>query len=175
MALELAVGRPDLVRALVLVAAALPEVDWSREVRAFGAAEDDAMAAQDLDAATELNLRMWVDGPHRTATEVDPAVRAAVAEMQRRALELQAPHWDVLEEEMLVPEIAQRLGAVQVPTLVVVGEGDVDDFQRLATRLADEIPGARLHTIPAVAHVPNLEQPLAFDAVVLGFLDVALR
>jgi pimeloyl-ACP methyl ester carboxylesterase len=81
----------------------------------------------------------------------------------------------VLEEEMLVPEIAQRLGAAQVPTLVVVGEGDVDDFQRLATRLADEIPGARLHTIPAVAHVPNLEQPLAFDAVVLGFLDVALR
>ena len=117
---------------------------------------------------------MWVDGPHRTAAEVDPIVRAAVAEMQRRALEVQSPHWDVLEEEMLVPEIAERLGTLEVPTLVVVGEGDVDDFRRLATRLTDEIPGARLHTIPGAAHVPNLEQPLAFDAVALGFLDDAL-
>jgi pimeloyl-ACP methyl ester carboxylesterase len=174
VALELAVGRPDLVRALVLVAAALPSVDWSREVRAFGAAEDDAMAAEDLHAATELNLRMWVDGPGRTAAEVDPAVRAAVAEMQLRALELQAPHWDVLDEEMLVPDIGERLGAVQVPTLVLVGEHDVDDFQRLATRVADEIPDARLETIPGAAHVPNLEQPLAFDAVVLEFLEEAL-
>ena len=174
VALELAVGRPDLVRALVLVAAALPGVDWSREVRSFGAAEDDAMASRDLDAATELNLRMWVDGPHRTAAEVDPIVRAAVAEMQRRALEVPSPHWDVLEEEMLVPEIAERLGTLEAPTLVVVGEGDVDDFRRLATRLTDEIPGARLHTIPGAAHVPNLEQPLAFDAVALGFLDDAL-
>ena len=174
VALELAVGRPDLVRALVLVAAALPGVDWSQEVRAFGAAEDDAMAAQDLDEATELNLRMWVDGPHRTAEEVDPAVRAAVAEMQRRALELQAPHWDVLEEEMLVPNIDERLDAVRAAALVLVGEGDVDDFQQLATRMADEIPGARLHTILGAAHVPNLEQPLAFDAVVLEFLDDAL-
>jgi 3-oxoadipate enol-lactonase len=174
VALELAVGRPDLVRALVLVAAALPGVDWSREVRAYGAAEDDAMAAGDLDAATELNLRMWVDGPGRTAAEVDPAVRAAVGEMQRRALELQAPRWDVLEEEMLVPDIGERLGAVRVPTLVLVGEEDVDDFQRLATRMADEIPDARLATIPGAAHVPNLERPLPFDAVVLEFLADAL-
>jgi pimeloyl-ACP methyl ester carboxylesterase len=174
VALELAVGRPDLVRALVLVAAALPGVDWSREVRAFGAAEDDAMAAADLHAATELNLRMWVDGPGRTAAEVDPAVRAAVAEMQLRALELQAPHWDVLDEELLVPDIGERLGAVQVPTLVLVGEHDVDDFRRLAARMADEIPDARLDTIPGAAHVPNLEQPLAFDAVVLEFLEDAL-
>ena len=174
VALELAVGRPDLVRALVLVAAALPGVDWSREVREFGAAEDDAMAAEDLDAATELNLRMWVDGPGRTAAEVDPIVRSAVAEMQHRALELQAPHWDVLEEEMLVPDIGERLGAVQVPTLVLVGQEDVDDFQRLATRIADEIPNARLDPIPGAAHVPNLETPLAFDAVVLDFLADAL-
>ena len=174
VALELAVGRPDLVRVLVLVAAALPGVDWSREVRAYGAAEDDAMAADDLDAATELNLRMWVDGPGRTAADVDPAVRAAVAEMQRRALELQEPYWEVLEEEMLVPDIGERLGAVHVPTLVLVGEEDVDDFQALATRMTDEIPDARLATIPGAAHVPNLERPLAFDAVVLEFLADAL-
>ena len=169
VALELAVGRPDLVRALVLVAPALPGVDWSADVRAYGAAEDEAMAAGDLDAAAELNLRMWVDGPQRTPGEVDPLVRAAVGEMQRQALELQAPHWDD-DEEMLVPHLADRLGDVRVPTLVVVGEQDVADFQALAARMAADIPGARLVTIPDTAHVPNLERPRVFDTAVLGFL-----
>ena len=48
VALELAVGRPDLVHALVLVAPALPGVDWSQAMRDYGAAEDDAVAAGDL-------------------------------------------------------------------------------------------------------------------------------
>ena len=50
----------------------------------------------------------------------------------------------------------------------------LEDFQRLATRMADEIPDARLVMIPGAAHVPNLERPLAFDAVVLEFLADAL-
>src|SRR5438093_12360051 len=44
VALEVAVARPDLVRALVLVDAGLPGVDWSEAVRAYGAAEDEAVA-----------------------------------------------------------------------------------------------------------------------------------
>ena len=39
VALELAIARPDLVRALVLEDAGLPGVDWSDAVRAYGAAE----------------------------------------------------------------------------------------------------------------------------------------
>jgi 3-oxoadipate enol-lactonase len=170
VALEVAVARPDLVRALVLVDAGLPGVDWSEAVRAYGAAEDEAVARGDLAAATEINLRMWVDGPRRTAADVDPAVRAAVAEMQRRALELQAPCWERLDEDLLVPDVAERLDEVEAPTLVLVGEEDVDDMHVLARRFAAEIPRARLATIPGAAHVPSLEQPAAFDELVLEFL-----
>jgi 3-oxoadipate enol-lactonase len=170
VALEVAVARPDLVRALVLVDAGLPGVDWSEAVQGYGAAEDEAVARGDLAAATELNLHTWVDGPHRAAEDVDPGVRAAVAEMQRRALELQAPDWDRLAEDLLVPEIAERLGEVQAPTLVLVGEEDVDDMHALAERFAAEIPRARLVTIPGAAHLPSLEQPAAFGEHVLGFL-----
>jgi pimeloyl-ACP methyl ester carboxylesterase len=170
VALELAVARPDLVSKLVLEDAGLPGLDWSEAVRAYGAAEDEAVARGDLEAAIELNLRMWVDGPRRMAADVDPRVREAVAEMQRCALELQAPHWERLDEDLLVPDIAERLGEVQAPTLVLVGEEDVDDMQALARRFATEIPSARLATIPGAAHLPNLEQPAVFDALVLGFL-----
>ena len=174
VALELAVARPDLVAALVLVDAGLPGFGWSEAVRAYGVAEDEAVSLGDLEAATEINLRMWVDGPLRAAVDVDPGVRAAVAEMQRRALELQAPHWEHLAEDLLVPDLADRLDDVQAPTLVIVGEEDVDDMQVLAKRLANEIPRSKLAAIPGAAHVPSLEQPAAFDQLVLEFLAEAL-
>jgi pimeloyl-ACP methyl ester carboxylesterase len=164
IALELAVARPRLVRALVLVGAGLPGWDWSERVRAYGAAEDRAVARGDLDAATELGLQMWL------APGVDPAVRAAVGEMLRRSLELQAPAWETATEEQLVPDVADRLGEVAAPTLVLAGEEDVEDVHRLAALLAGSIPGAVSATIPGAAHVPNVERPAAFDAVVLDFL-----
>jgi 3-oxoadipate enol-lactonase len=171
VALEVAVARPDLVAKLVLVASGLPGLDWSEEVRTYGAAEDEAVARGDLEAATELNMRMWVDGPRREAADVDPLVRAAVAVMQRRALELQAPHWEQIEEDMLVPDVATRLGEVEAPTLVLVGDEDVGDMQLIARRLTAEIPVARVASIPGAAHLPSLEQPAAFDELVLGFLS----
>ena len=174
VSLEVAIARPELVRALVLVDSGLPDFDWSEDVRRYGAVEDEAVERGDLEGAIELNLRMWVDGPRRSPAEVDPAVRSAVADMQRRALELQAPLWERLDEELLVPDVAGRLSEVQAPTLVVAGEEDVEDFLRIARRLADEIPQARLATIPGAAHLPSLERPELFDPLVLGFLSDAL-
>ena len=170
VALELAVGRPDLVGALVLVGAGLSGHDWSAEVRAYWEAEDEAVTRGDLDAATELNLRMWVDGPNRSPEQVDPAVRETVRVQQRRALELQAPIWEEGREDLLVEDVAGRIGEIGVPTLVLAGEEDVSDIHVIAARLAAEIPGARRATIPGAAHVPHLERPADFDALVLGFL-----
>jgi 3-oxoadipate enol-lactonase len=170
IALELAVGRPELVGALVLVDAGLPGHEWSAEVRAYGDAEDEAVRRGDLDGATELNLRMWVDGPGRSPKDVEPRVREAVREMQRAALELQAPAWDELDEDLLVPDVAERLADVRAPTLVLVGAEDVGDMHAIASRFVAEIPGARKATIPGAAHVPGLERPADFDALVLAFL-----
>jgi 3-oxoadipate enol-lactonase len=174
VSLELAVARPDLVQALVLMDAGLPGVEWAEAVREQWAAEDDAVVRGDFDAAVEITLRMWVDGPRREPSDVDPRVRSAVAEMQRRALELQAPYWEDGDEELLVPDIADRLGEVRAPTLVVVGEEDFDEMHAIGRRLAAEIPDARLETIPGAAHIPSLERPELFDPLVLSFLESTL-
>jgi 3-oxoadipate enol-lactonase len=113
---------------------------------------------------------MWVDGPNRRPHEVDPRVRAFVGEMQRRALELQAPVWEVVEEELLVPEVGSRYAELRVPTLVLVGSEDVSDIHEIADRLASGIPGARKVVIAGTAHVPSLERPEEFDRLVLAFL-----
>lgn len=170
VALEIAVARPGLVGALVLAAPGLPGGGRSAAVEAYAAAEDDAVARGDLAAAAEVNLRFWVDGPRRTAAAVDPAFRARAAVMLRRALELQAPHWDQLDEDLLVPDVADRLGEVRAPALVLVGDADIDDMQRNAERIAAAIPRARLEPIADAAHLPSLERPGAFDGRALTFL-----
>ena len=172
--LELAVARPELVAALVLIGSGLPGHDWSSAVERYAHAEDEAVSRGDLAAATEVNLRMWVDGPRRTPDQVDPGVREAMRAMLLRALELQAPVWADLDEELLVPDVGERLGEIRVPTLVLVGDEDVEDMQTIAARLAEAIPGARRATIAGAAHVPNLERPAEVDAHLLDFLAEVL-
>jgi 3-oxoadipate enol-lactonase len=170
VALEVALARPELVRSLVLVAPGLPGHEWSEEVTSSWNEEEKALDAGDLDAAVEINLRTWVDGPRRRPEDVDPAVRQHVREMQLRAFELQLPLGEEADEELLVPDLAARLGEVRAPTLVIVGDEDVSDMHRIAERLEREIPGSRLATIANTAHVPSMERPVEFDGLVLGFL-----
>lgn len=172
VALEVAVARPELVSALVLVAPGMPGHEWSEELRARWGEEEAAFEAGDLDGAVEASLRTWVDGPRREPEDVDPVVRSLVGEMQRRAYELQGVV-DEDEEELFVEDVAQRLGDVRAPTLVIVGEEDQPDMHAIAKRLAAEIPGARLETIADTAHVPSMERPREFDELVLPFLEEA--
>jgi pimeloyl-ACP methyl ester carboxylesterase len=170
VALEVAVAHPQVVDALVVADAALPGFAWSDQVRASWEEEDAALERGDLDAAVEVDLRMWVDGPRRPPTTVDPAVREHVRRMQHRAFELQLPVWEDAEEELLVSDLERRLSEVQAPTLVVVGEEDVADFHQIAAQLSREVPSAQHAVIPNAAHLPSLERPAAFNELVLRFL-----
>jgi len=171
VALELAVARRDLVSALVLVGAATPEAlaaapemqDYTRELM-------NAIGKRDLEAAVEVNMRAWVDGPHRTPEQVDPALRAKIAQMQRDAFlstREVAAGW---REEFLVSDLADRLSEIVVSTLVLVGELDMAFVRNQAELFATRIPGAQMHTVPDTGHAPNAERPDAFDELVLRFL-----
>ncbi len=169
-ALELALESPELVSALVLVGAGLPDHDWSEVVTDFFAAEEEALERGDLDSAVQANLSTWLAGPNRSIEAIDPEIRELVAEMQRRSFQLQKD-WPDLRGVRLDPPPSDRLADVQVATLVVTGDEDVPDIHQIATRLAAEIPGAERATIADAAHLPNLERPEEFDRIVLGFLS----
>lgn len=173
VALEVALARPELIRAIVLVGAGFPGHDWSAEMNAADEAEMAALTRGDLDAAVEVSLRTWVDGPRREPGDVDPEVRARVAEMQRRAYELQMPVWETTEEEPLVGNLSERLSEIRAPTLVVVGEEDIPDMHEIADRLERELPNARRASMADTAHVPSMERPREFDQLVLPFLQSA--
>jgi pimeloyl-ACP methyl ester carboxylesterase len=69
------------------------------------------------------------------------------------------------------PNSSSRLDEISVPTLVVVGERDLPDMVRAANALASGIAGAREIILPGLGHLPNMEDPAAFNRVVLDFLD----
>jgi len=171
VALEAAVAQPDRIEKLVLMNPGLPGHAWSEETQAGWAEGKAALERGDLDAAVEVDLRMWVDGPHRSAKDVDADLRARVGEMQRRALELQLAVGENAREELLVPDLLERLGEVRAPTLVLTGDEDRDDIKSIANSLAEQIPDAQRTSIPRAAHIPSLERPAEFDRVVLDFLS----
>jgi pimeloyl-ACP methyl ester carboxylesterase len=169
VAMEATVARPDLVSALLLVAPGLRGHEFSDETRAGWAEEEAALERGDLDAAVEVNLRMWVDGIQRSPADVDPEVRRRVGEMQMRAFELWQDAGVDPEPEARV-EYEKRLGEIDVPTLILVGDLDLPEMHEIADRLEAEIPSARRETIAGTAHVPSMERPEEFDRLVLEFL-----
>jgi len=66
--------------------------------------------------------------------------------------------------------VISSLPAIDVPTLVIVGDED-EPFRAAADYMAAKIPGADLVVIPGAGHAANLDQPEAFDAAVRNFLD----
>lgn len=171
VAVEVALTYSEAVESLLLSApggSLIPTV--TADLRVFIDAENSALEGEGLDAAVEANVTWWVDGPHRDATVVDPHVREAVGRMQRRAFEVTAD-WDDIDEAEPDPPALQRLAEIRVPALVLLGALDLLAIQDAARRVTDGIAGARLVEWPDVAHLPSMERPGDFLALLGEWLD----
>ena len=168
-ALEHTLVHPERTSALVLVGAPPMGAPSSAELEAFDTEETALLEAGKLDEAVELNLRIWL------ADDVEPALRARVREMQRRAFEVDLAAYARDPEPGPIgwlddPPVWERLGEVGCPTLVIVGDRDVSDMDVAAGRLAAGIAGAEKVVMPGAAHVPACERPEEFNRIVLEFL-----
>lgn len=171
VAVEVALTRPELVASLLLSAPGGSLIaEATPDLRAFFDAERAALEADDLEAAVEANLACWVDGPNRGPEGVDPVLRDQVRQMQRRAFELTLD-WDDVEETDLDPPALQRLGEVRARTLVLVGGLDVDAIEDTARRVCEGIPDVRRVDWPDAAHLPSMEHPDRFLALVRDWLE----
>lgn len=64
-----------------------------------------------------------------------------------------------------------RLGEIDKPTHVIVGEQDPATPVAAAQAIQAGIAGAKLTVIPNASHLSNIEQPAAFNAALTGFLN----
>lgn len=171
IALDMALEHPEMVAALVVVAAVPGGFALQGEPPRYVLDMWDAMEQGDLERASELQTRIWIDGPFREPHDVDPRVRERSAAMNRIALANQTMRKvDATPLNPLDPPAADRLDAIAVPTLVVVGELDNPELLRAADVMARSIAGARQVRIPDSAHLPSMEEPERFNQAVLAFL-----
>lgn len=66
--------------------------------------------------------------------------------------------------------IASKLGAIKAPTLILAGEEDGATPVAANQLLADKIPGATIRIVKDVGHFYQLEQPMAFNEALRGFV-----
>lgn len=167
IALDFTMAYPELVERLVLVSPGLRGYEFRDAwVGMRFSAMIQALGQQDLSGAVEVFLSMWVDGPYRTAEEVNPLVRERVREMVTRAFPLSrlAPNCRGLE-----PPAATRLREVHVPTLVVMGKHDAPDIHAIGQLICEGIAGSQLVEIPDAGHTLPMEKPEEFNRVVTDF------
>jgi 3-oxoadipate enol-lactonase len=170
VAIDAALAHPDRVSALALFGSAVSGHAWSEEFKELHRSLFGDIADDDLDAATEAEVDLWVVGPDREPYELDPEFLAFASEMDRGALAAEAALDEVPIRELTPPAIG-RLGEISVPTLVMVGAADVPEIRRLADRIAADVPQARrLPDVPGAAHLLPLERPELVNAALLAFL-----
>jgi pimeloyl-ACP methyl ester carboxylesterase len=173
VAVEVALTRPQQVASLLLSPPGGSLIaELTPDLREFIETENAALARGDLGDAVEANLAVWVDSPSRDARDVDPTVRDLVRQMQRRAFEVTAS-WDDIEERELDPAALDRLAEIRVPTLVLVGSLDLEAVHEAARRVTDGIAGARLVNWPDTAHLPSMERPDDFLALLRDWLTLS--
>ncbi len=168
IALDFTLVHPDMLASLVMVSPGAGGVEPSERIRRFNHDENALLEQGDVAGATELNMRLWVDGIHRRPEQVNPLVRRRVYDMQYHAFTIPMP--EGIEEEELQPPAITRLAEVRAPMLIIVGDLDLPEKLELAAQLASDIPNARQHIIAGAAHIVSMEQPDEFNRVVLDFL-----
>ncbi|HEV1998747.1 MAG TPA: alpha/beta hydrolase [Candidatus Dormibacteraeota bacterium] len=168
VAFDAALAAPDRVRAIVAAGAGLSGRSAPDDLQQAFQEIDRAAEAGDLELANELEMRIWMDGDGRS-DPVDAGVRAAVAAMNLTVLEAAAAG---REAEELEPDVlaAEHLSELRCPVLVVMGANDQPHCRETAHLISEQVPNARLVTIPAAAHLPSLEQPDEFNRLVREFV-----
>ena len=65
-----------------------------------------------------------------------------------------------------------RIGAIDLPTMVIAGEHDIATTPDRMALYRDGIPGARMDIVENAGHMPYVEEADAFNAVLAVFLDL---
>jgi 2-succinyl-6-hydroxy-2,4-cyclohexadiene-1-carboxylate synthase len=164
LCLRLALDRPDLVRALVLIGASPGIADPSE--RAARRASDEALAARLERDGLEAFLERWLAQPlFATLPPERVGLKARLANTPAGLAASLRLHGTGTQEPLWV-----RLGSLRPPALLVAGALD-GRFVGLATRMAAAIgPGARIALVPEAGHAAHLERPDEAARLIEAFL-----
>jgi 3-oxoadipate enol-lactonase len=164
IAIDFALAYPDRTSALVLVDPALGGWPWSEAFSQSMRELEIAAQTQGVDAARQR----WLAHPFFQPAQERP-------ELARQLAQIVANYsgWSWLhaspERDADLPEV-RPLERISTPTLLVMGERDIEEFQAIAHHISCLIPHLTKLVLPEVGHMANMEAPDAFNEAVLRFL-----
>lgn len=165
---------PERVSGLVMVDAAIyaggGSPAWARPLLATPQMNHiGPLIARQLRDRGEDAIRLAWHDPSRVTPEVFEGYRKPLrAENWDRAL------WE-LTKASRETGLAERLGQLAVPVLVVTGDDDRIVPTEDSLRLAEDVPGAQLVVFSACGHLPQEECPQAFLDTVMPFIRTIAR
>lgn len=167
-AIQMAIQHPERVTRLVLVGPGIPgyHFDNPSAVNALFSEADEAFASGNADEALILMEKLWLIGPNRTAPDVDAQYLKRARELLHQSDQPDNGAHNVDDEWSAVG----RLSEVTVPVLIIVGDQDVPSIVSGASFLQENLARVQLAVIENAAHLPNLEKPRQFDAVLSDWL-----
>jgi pimeloyl-ACP methyl ester carboxylesterase len=165
LALRLAAQEPKTVKSLTLADPALDGHTWSADWLERWRQMTEAAKGGDTAAAK----RLWREHILFTPANARPAVAESLRTMIDRYSGWHLAHAD--PGSAPARPVTEMLSSISIPTLVMVGELDLPDFQAIARRLGKDLPQAELHTLAGVGHMSNMEAPRVFNELTLGFLQ----
>jgi aminoacrylate hydrolase len=163
IALVMALDHPDVVRSVALTSA------WARSDDHFRhqfAVRKDVLETMGKRAYAETTA-LFLFSP-RFFRDSYPVVAGWVTSVADGASD--PANMSARIDMILAHDCLDRLGSIEVPTLVLVGRDDVCTPPQLSEELAEHIPGAVL-TVMDGGHLIYKEAPTEFHRIVAEFID----
>ena len=169
--LDFALEHPEKVIGMVAVSAVPNGFEMQGEPPRYLFEMIDALQGGDIQTASELQTRIWFDGMYREPEQLDSELRRQVKAMNLNAIQKGGYAFgDAQPLNPLNPPANKRLAEITCPTLLIAGALDHPEVLRATDLMHQTLPNASQHIIENCAHLPNMEQAKAFNAVVSQFL-----
>lgn len=157
IAQDLAVRRPDLLRAVVLTCTAAKMGDaagWNARI--------NAVQTNGVASIADAVMERWFAPAFRATPEL-AAYRNMMARTEQQG-------YVAACGALASADLTAATATITVPTLVIAGEADGASPAALVKGTADLIAGARFHVISGVGHIPCVEDPAAYAAILNDFI-----
>jgi len=166
VAVDFALEHPERVASLALASPVLSGWTWGRQAWRQPLAK--AVAARDEARIVDVLL---------SREELEPAMEKPALAARLRVMATDNVGWWLAEdpEVPLDPPAVARLTELHGPMLLLMGARDTFDIHAIVERLAVVVPGTRVATFDDAGHLPNMEQPEAFNRELLGWLAEVTR
>jgi pimeloyl-ACP methyl ester carboxylesterase len=172
IAIDFTLEHPDMVDALILVGSPVPGFPVELLYTEEQLEQQRSRWAAFAKAIQERNRPAMVDALMKDPTLVPSTNYPAARQRVRDNLSEYSFAWvlDPAPRQELDPPAYERLTEIHVPTLIVMGAQDDPRLFKDADKLERDIVGARRVTIAEAHHMPNMEKPEEFNAIILDFL-----